>query len=140
MEPGIDASTYKHLLRHAKAILSRESFRHPWEPADLVHEMFLRMARSVALPQFTDRNHFLTVARIMMRRILIDYARANRNSTRFGQVDFESEPYTTAPASFEAMALYEVLQKMAIEEERLHRMVELRFFFGLQLAEIAAAL
>ena len=93
----MDESIYKRLHRRAKTILRNEFADHRMEPADLVHEAFLRIAKSQVPIALNDRIHFLAVATIVMRHILIDHARSAKSSRRFQCIPIHSEmPLSTA--------------------------------------------
>jgi RNA polymerase sigma-70 factor, ECF subfamily len=140
IELMMDESIYKRLHRRAKAILRNEVADHRMEPADLVHEAFLRIAKSRAPIALNDRVHFLAVATIVMRHILIDHARSANSPRRFKCVPIDSEmPLSTTPSA-EALPLRHALQRLASREARLYRIVEMRFFWGFDIEEIASEL
>jgi RNA polymerase sigma factor (TIGR02999 family) len=107
----------------------------------LVHDVYLKL-----VPQgmeFQDRNHFFAVAANQMRRMLIDHARAAQAEKRGGgrvRVELLQEPAAPAGASFDALVLDEALTLLEKLDERVARVVELRYFAGLSEAEVAETL
>jgi len=111
------------------------------QPTALVHEAYLRLVRRTE--SWENRGHFLGYAARAMRSVLVDHARAKRRAKRGGGL--EREPLHAAAAWFEEnridlLALDEALQRLAKEDPRQHRIVELRFFAGLENAEVARVL
>jgi len=108
----------------------------------LVNEAYLRLAGAQAVP-WRDRKHFMAVAARAMRRILVDHARARRYQKRGGdavRVTFdETLPVPVAPRQ-DFVALDEALDELATFDERKSRVIELRFFGGLSVAETASVL
>jgi len=108
----------------------------------LVNEAYLRLAGAQAVP-WRDRNHVMAVAARAMRRILVDHARARRYQKRGGdavRVTFdETLPVPVAPRQ-DFVALDEALDELATFDERKSRVIELRFFGGLSVAETASVL
>jgi RNA polymerase sigma-70 factor (ECF subfamily) len=108
----------------------------------LVNEAYLRLVGAQAVP-WRDRNHFMAVAARAMRRILVDHARARRYQKRGGdavRVTFdETLPVPVAPRQ-DFVALDEALDELATFDERKSRVIELRFFGGLSVAETASVL
>jgi len=108
----------------------------------LVNEAYLRLVGAQAVP-WRDRNHFMAVAARAMRRILVDHARARRYQKRGGdavRVTFdETLPVPVAPGQ-DFVALDEALDELATFDERKSRVIELRFFGGLSVAETASVL
>jgi len=134
----IDESVYQRLRRQAAAILRREIHDPSLEPADLAHEAFLRIAQSRAPIQ--DDAHFLALATLVMRHILIDRARGANSPARFRWVPLDSELQPTAHWNAEPWLLHDALRRMQSCETRLYRIVEMRFFLGLGIAEVASEL
>jgi RNA polymerase sigma-70 factor, ECF subfamily len=135
----LNPTVYERLRRSARTML-RKRYRNPqWEPAELVHEALLRIARSQAPIEFHDSGHLHAIVLLTMRRILIDSARAarwNESRTR------ETDPDTT-PAPMEdpnAMPVRDALNRLAAREKRISLIVEMRFYWGLDLQEIATEL
>lgn len=137
----MDESVYRRLHYQAKAILRREAFRQRLEPSDLVHEAFVRIARSHAPVHFQSASHLMALTTIVMRRILIDAARAADSPLWLGCVPLDSGlPLASPAATGDAEPLHEALRYMRTCDARLYRIVMMRFFWGLGIEEIAAAL
>ncbi len=133
---------YDELRQVAKRQLLRESPAHTLTPTALVHEVYLRFIQQRQLTA-TDRDHFFAIGARMMRRILVDHARARRRLKRGGgdppaPVD---EPYLLDPRELEEVLALEVaLERLANKSERAVRVVECRIFAGLTLEETARVL
>jgi hypothetical protein len=85
-----DVVVYDRLRCMASQYLRREGPVHPFEPSDLVHEVFVRMARSEAPPCFQTLEHFFAVCAVVMRHILIDHARSATIFNRSRRVPLET--------------------------------------------------
>lgn len=108
----------------------------------LVHEAWLNLAHGEAR-DFKNRAHFFGYAATAMRHILVDNARRKKAVKRGGGevgVDLESEEIPVAHAAAELLALDDALGRLQAMDERLARVVELRFFGGLSIEDTAAAL
>jgi RNA polymerase sigma factor (TIGR02999 family) len=136
----MDAAAYERLHVTARSILRMETREPRWEPAELVHEAFVRIARSQPPVNFFDATHFHAVAVLTMRRILIDRGRSAQANCgpRYEPLDVE----VTAPAlgDWNSIAVREVLSHLAAHEGRLYLVVEMRFYWGFEIGEIASAL
>ena len=106
----------------------------------LVHETYLKLAGSAA-HSYQDRVHFFSVASRAMRHILVDYARHNHAGKRNGGMPISLDPDALAGVdrSDELIALDDALRELEQLDERLARIVELRFFGGLSVEETAEA-
>lgn len=131
------------LRKLAASYLRRERSGHTLQPTAIVNEAYLRLLpqRDVA---WENRAHFFGIAARMMRRILVDHARRRRAMKRDG---FAGEPLTLSgvadPAAVEnvdVLSLHEALSDLAALDARQADVVELRFFGGLTIEEIATAL
>jgi len=108
----------------------------------VVHEAYLKLARHGEMP-WEDRAHFLCVASRAMRQVLIDYARSRLADKRGGGAEHVPLTEAHAAAAAEArdlVALDEALRGLEVLDERLGRVVELRFFGGLTVEDTARAL
>lgn len=118
-----------------------ERARGSFEATDLIHEAYLRLVETQHV-NWQNRAHFLAMAARLMRRILVDLARARQYHKRGGgalQVSFTE--LLSVPAKAEVLvALDEALSALATFDERRSRVVELRFFGGLSVEETAAVL
>src|SRR4029077_7882682 len=125
---------YHELRRLASAKMARESPGHTLDATALVHEAYLRLTGGQA---FESRSHFLRAAAEAMRRILVDHARA-RNAAKRGAgrgIELESK-LVAAPVPDQSLeALNESLLRLALENPRLAKLVQLRFFGGLTLSQ-----
>jgi RNA polymerase sigma factor (TIGR02999 family) len=144
-EPGlpldemIDESTYIQLHCRARAILRGDNCDHGFEPGDLVNESFLRIARTGTLRLVGDRHHMIALVTLVMRRVLIDYARSVRSLKPQNRVALDFD-IAMPDASVDDFAIRDVLERLAGLDGGLHRIVEMRYVLGLGLEEIAAAL
>jgi RNA polymerase sigma factor (TIGR02999 family) len=133
---------YKELRRQARFQLRKERPEHTLESAALVHEAFLRLTQ-VSTPQWESRTHFFAIAAQLMRQILVDYARRHRAAKRGGsvcKVSLHDAMAQRQRTSLDVIALDDALQSLAGIDERQSRVVELRFFGGLSIPEIAEVL
>jgi RNA polymerase sigma factor (TIGR02999 family) len=136
---------YDQLRDVARRQLSRESPGHTLSPTGLVHEVYLRLLRQRQIAA-TDRQGFLGIAGQIMRRILVDHARARVRLKRGGgdrPVPLEpgdDVPLLTPAEVEEVLAIDMALQRLAREDDRAHQVVECRIFGGLTLEETAEAL
>jgi RNA polymerase sigma factor (TIGR02999 family) len=134
---------YDDLKRLAARQLRGERQAHTLTPTALVSEAFLRMAGSDA-PSFEDRVHFFATAARHMRHILVDFARARASHKRGAgkrpvTLD-ERQLVLTSDAMEDLLDLDEALSALAAVDERKARVVELHFFGGMSLLEVASAL
>jgi RNA polymerase sigma factor (TIGR02999 family) len=133
---------YPQLRNLAAYYMRRERRDHTLQATGLVHEAFIRLLKQESLA-WEDRNHFFGVAAGLMRRILVDYARAHRAGKRGGAA--EELPLDEALAfartrSGELIALDDALNQLTEMDPRQGKIVELRFFVGLSEEEIAEVL
>ena len=133
---------YDELRRIARSHLRREDAGHTLSPTALSHEAWFRMAEQTRT-QWQNRNHFLAVASTMMRRILVKNEMARRGAKR----EAELVPMTLsglaelgAPPDRDLVAVHEALLALEATDPRAAKVVELRFFGGLELTEVAEAL
>jgi RNA polymerase sigma factor (TIGR02999 family) len=132
---------YPELKRIAEARMRVERTDHTLQPTALVNEFYLNVARLQSL-SWKNRAHFLAVASNAMRRVLIDHARARRALKRqgAGQVQLDDMEIGVTDGRFDAIAVNEVLDRLAQEEPRMARVVEMRYFGGLTNEEVAEVL
>ena len=127
-------------LRHLVAYYMRSERRdHTLQPTALVHEAYLRLIDQRDLPG-ESRAHFFGVAASVMRRILIDHARAHRADKRGGRdvkVPLDEAPALAAENLGYLIEVDQALERLAALDPRQARIVELRFFGGLSIEEIA---
>jgi RNA polymerase sigma factor (TIGR02999 family) len=133
---------YQELRRIAHAQLRGEVPGHTLDTTALVHEAYLKLVDQTRV-QWSDRSHFFAVATQVMRRILVDYARAYRTAKRGGEserVRLEDESVAAAGRAEAVIALDEALTRLEAIDGRLSRVVECRFFGGLTEEETAGVL
>ena len=133
---------YDELRRQARVFLARERGGHTLQPTALVHEAYLKLVDQTRV-NWQNRAHFYGLAAQMMRRVLIDHARAHATDKRGGgavhlSIDDVQLPIEQRAASL--VALDEALDKLAQFDERKCKVVEMRFFGGLADEEIAEVL
>jgi RNA polymerase sigma-70 factor (ECF subfamily) len=122
--------------------MAHERGDHSLQATALVNEAYLRLVGAKAVA-WNDRAHFLAVAARVMRRILVDHARARLAHKRGGlvaQVTFDEALVVTREPAHDFVALDEALAALAKFDGRKSRVVELRFFGGLSVKETAAVL
>jgi RNA polymerase sigma factor (TIGR02999 family) len=134
---------YEELHRQAHRYLSRERAGHTLQTTALVHEVYLKLDKQVNI-EFESQSHFYAIAAKLMRQILIDYARTKQRAKRGGahdKVPLENAlTLVVGETDFDLLALDEAVTRLAIKEEHLANIVELRFFSGLSVEETAAVL
>jgi RNA polymerase sigma factor (TIGR02999 family) len=134
-------AVYDELHRLAKAAMRRESAGHTLQPTALVNEAFVRMIgqREVS---WQNRAHFFAVAAQTIRRILVDHARSRRRVKRSHGVRVTlDEAIAEAPSrSLDLVALDDALTRLGALSPRQARVVELRFFGGLEIEQTAQVL
>lgn len=130
---------YAELKRHAARHLRGERAEHTLCTTALVHESYLRLASQGGVWQ--NRSQFLAVASRMMRRILVDHARARAAGKRAALfVELDEESAAGPSRSADLLELDEALDDLSREDERAARLVELRYFSGMSQDEAASAL
>jgi RNA polymerase sigma factor (TIGR02999 family) len=130
---------YDALRRIASGYISRERPGYTLQATALVNEAYLRLA-SDRRGQFAGRTHFLAIAALSMRQILVERARARRALKRGGlpqRVTLDEAMLPGDPASIDVLALDEALSRLAALDPELARVVELRYFGGLTVDEAA---
>lgn len=136
---------YDELHLMASRALRGEAVGHTLQPTALVHEAYLRMVGG-APAIFVDRTHFFSFAARIMRRVLVDQARARRASKRGGglQVTLElpivSDAGSVEDQALNVIAIEEALTRLEVLDARAARVVELRVYGGLSVEETGAAL
>jgi RNA polymerase sigma-70 factor, ECF subfamily len=133
---------YSELRRLAHRYMHRENPGHTLQTTALVNEAYLRLAHSSDV-DWKDRAHFFAVSANIMRRILIDEARARRAERRGGdaqQVTLDDLVDIPQAPTQDLLALDEALDRLARVDERKTKVVELRYFGGLSVEETAHVL
>jgi len=133
---------YDELRRVARRRLQGESPRHALQPTALVHEVYLRLV-DVDRMTLKSRAHFFALAAKLMRQILVDHARRQHADKRGGRatiVSLDGVLPVAIPSSVDVLALDQALGALSSIDDRQCRVVELRFFAGLNIDEAAEAL
>jgi RNA polymerase sigma-70 factor (ECF subfamily) len=133
---------YEELRRRAGVQFRRERQGHTLRPTALVNEAYLRLMGQDRV-KWQNRAQFFAIASEMMRRVLVDHARERKAAKREGsavRVALEDDVATTQAREVDLIALDGALDELAAMDPRQGRVVELRFFGGLDLAEIAEIL
>jgi RNA polymerase sigma factor (TIGR02999 family) len=139
---------YEELHRIARRHAEKERAGHSLQATALVNEAYLRLVK-LADVRWNDRVHFFAVASQIMRRILVDAARARASGKRGGalqranafcKVDLDQLPDTSTERDRELVAIDNALDRLAKVDPRKARVIELRFFGGLSVEETAEVL
>lgn len=133
---------YDELRALAGRYFRRQNPGHTLQPTGLVHEAFLRLIDQTNA-QWKDRAHFFAVAATAMRQILVNHALARNAQKRGGgrrKLALTNNWAVDEGSEFDAVELDEALRKLAALDERKAKVVELRFFGGLTVEEVAEVL
>ena len=135
-------AVYDELRRLARRRLRSERRDVSLTPTGLVHEAYLKLIDQRRV-HWQNRTHFYAIAAHLMRRILVDQARARAAAKRGGddvRIPLDDVAAGVAPRDVDMLALDAALEKLASLDRRQSELVELRFFAGLTVEETAAAL
>src|SRR5262249_18811032 len=133
---------YDELRRLAKHYMRRERTGHTLQTTALIHEAYLRLVDANRV-RWQNRAHFFGIAARLMRQILVDFAREQQYQKRGGgahPVSLDEAPVIRPERSEDLVALDEALSALAEIDARKSQVVELRFFGGLSVGEMAEAL
>ncbi|HEY7786431.1 MAG TPA: sigma-70 family RNA polymerase sigma factor [Pyrinomonadaceae bacterium] len=133
---------YGELRSLAANYLRRERPDHTLQPTALVHEAYLRLVDQTQV-NWQNRAHFFGVAAQMMRRILVDHARAhkaNKRGSDYQKVPLDEKIDKADERSTELIALDDALTELATVDDLKSRIIELRYFGGLTVEETAQVL
>jgi RNA polymerase sigma-70 factor, ECF subfamily len=133
---------YDELHRRARGYMRKESPEHTLSATGLVHEAWMRMSEQNRT-EWRDRGHFIAVASTMMRRILVDHAVAKRADKRAADLQPLSTTLLDREGSSldrDVVAVHDALLAFETVDARAAKVVELRYFGGLELEEIGEAL
>lgn len=135
---------YEELRRLARRYMSAERTDHTLQTTALIHEAYLRLAQQTRA-EWQSRTHFYAIAAHVMRRILVDHARSRAYQKRGGAVaniplDVEENALVAPIRGDELVALDSALERLAGFDPRKAKVVELRYFGGLEAQEIADVL
>lgn len=131
------------LHRLAASYLRRERPGHTLQPTALVNEAFVRLVGQTAHSDYESRSHFVAIAAHHMRQILVDYARRHRAAKRGAgatMISLDDAQPASQPRPVDLLALDEALEKLTEVNPRKARAMELKYFGGLEMAEIASVL
>jgi RNA polymerase sigma factor (TIGR02999 family) len=134
-------AVYGELRRVAQRQLRRERPGHSFTPTALVHEAYLKLVDQRRV-RWQNRAHFFAIAAHVMRRVLVDHARARATAKRDRglTIALEGVEVGTPPPDVDLLALDAALDRLGQLDVRQSRLVELRFFGGLTVEETAAVL
>ena len=133
---------YDELRRLASQQMRRERPGHTLQTTALVNEAYLRLVKQ-SRARWENRAQFFAVAARLMRRILVDHARSRHRLKREGntqKISLEEAATVSKEQSSDLLAVHEALKKLETLNERMGRIVELRFFGGLSIEETAEVL
>lgn len=133
---------YGELRRIARNYMRRQNPGHTLQTTALVNEAYMRLVDSNRV-NWQDRNHFFAVSAQLMRRILVDFARKKNSQKRGGDhliVTLDERVENLAETGTDMVALDETLSRLAEFSPRQSRVIELRFFAGLNEQQIAEVL
>ncbi len=132
---------YQELHRLAESYMHRERKDHTLQPTALINEAYLRLAREDI--DWQNHEHFIGVAANVMRRVLVDHARARNAAMRGGglvRVELEDNVAVSQERSEEVLLLDDALTRLEALNPRQARVVELRYFGGLSIEQVASIL
>ena len=133
---------YSELRQRARGMMQRENAGHTLQATALVHEAFLKLVGQQKT-EWNGRTHFFAVGAQAMRRILVDHARTRRREKRGGgkmDLSFEETLNISADSDSDVLAVDEAIEALRKVDEGQAKIVELRFFGGMTMEEIAVAL
>lgn len=134
---------YEQLRRLAAQYLSRERAGHTLQPTAVVHEVWLRFSSAATPPSQDDVGGFLSAASRVIRQILVDHARKRgrqRRGSGWTRVTLKEGILSEASPLVDLLDLEDAMTRLEARDDRLSRVVELRFFCGLTHEEIAREL
>ena len=138
--PSSFEQDYKELRELADAYIRRSTAGHTLRATELVHEAYLKLLKRSR--EYADRNHFFCTAAAAMRHVLVDRARARNRSKRGGEfhrVTLDGHDIG-GPEGIDVLGLNDALERLAQWDGRQAQIVELRFFIGLSVTEVAELL
>ena len=134
---------YEMLHQQARRALRDQPDGHTLQPTALVNEAYVKLANQPGVGS-ESRSHFLAVAAMVMRSVLVDHARARQRAKRGGNARALSlgaaDDVAQTEDPVDVVALDDALTRLAAQDERKARVVELRYFVGLSIEETAKAL
>lgn len=136
------ALVYHQLKALARHYLASERREHSLQPTALVHEAYMRLSGQREA-DFSNRAQFVALAAQMMRRVLLDYAKARQRLKRGSapeRIELESTVAISPAQTVDLIDLDRAMNRLGEMDERLVHVVEMRYFGGLSIEEIAAVL
>ncbi|MBS1786472.1 MAG: sigma-70 family RNA polymerase sigma factor [Acidobacteria bacterium] len=133
---------YDELRDLAKRYMRRENSSHTLQTNALVNEAYLRLVNQQTV-EWQNRAHFFAIAAQVMRHLLVDHARAKQYAKRGGgavQVTLDEGLAVSDESSVELLALHQALERLEKIDDRKSKIVELRYFGGLSIEEVAEVL
>jgi RNA polymerase sigma-70 factor, ECF subfamily len=133
---------YDELKQLAAHYMRRESSGHSLQPTALVHEAFLRLVDQERV-SYQGKTHFFALGAQAMRRILVDHARAQGRDRRGGNLNrvvFDEEAVFSRSSDEDILVIDDLLTRLAELDSRQAQIVELRFFGGLKVEDVAEAM
>ncbi len=133
---------YNELRSQAQFLMAGERYDHTLQPTALVHEAFIKVAKQSRV-EWKNRTHFYRIVSRLMRQILVDHAR-RRNCPRRGngpiRISIDDVQIPVEERIHSILAIDDLLEKLATEDERQSQIIEMRFFGGLSSEEIGEVL
>jgi RNA polymerase sigma factor (TIGR02999 family) len=139
----VTALVDRELHRLAAAYMRRERSGHTLQPTALVNEAYLRIIGQNEQMDWQSRSHFIAIAAQHMRQILVDRVRRRLAGKRGGgapEISLDDASPSIEAQSADLLALNEALEQLEKVDQRKARAMELKYFGGLEMAEIATAL
>ena len=133
---------YAELRLMAHRYMKKQPSGHTFQTTELIHEAYLKLADGEN-QNWQNRSHFFGVAAKAMRHILVDYAKSKNRIRRGGwqdRITFAEDAFGTQNISKEIVALDDALNQLSILDGRKVRVVEMKFFGGLNVSEISEVL
>jgi len=131
------AAVYEDLRRLAHSYFQNERDGHTLQPTALVHEAYIRLVDWENV-SWQNRAHFFAVAADVMRKVLIDHARRKKAAKRNSENFLVEQTVSLADENqIDLLFLEDALRQLAVHDQRQARIVELRFFGGLKVNEVA---
>jgi len=137
------ALVYHELRRVASSLMRRERPDHTLSPTAVVHEAVIRLLGEAVLEKSADRSYLFAAAARAMREVLIDHARRRAADRRGGgrhRVPLDAMVDYFQEQGLDLIAVHEALDRLAERDERQAQVMSLRYFGGMTVAEVAAAL
>ncbi len=135
----LDVRLYAELRRVAAAAMRGERAEHTLQPTALANEAYMRLMKDREVTT-NERSHFLAASAVVMRRILVDHARAKKAQKRGGERHREILPMEVEDQTLDVEKLHDALEQLAAQHKRAAAVVEQKFFGGMTHEEIGTQL